>query len=349
MPLRIVDCHTHTLARNPEYLERLRKRYGMEKYNVLGVPCMGDALNNLYCLRLKAKARDHVYAFGGVTYFAGGGHEGFDLEARLWREAGGDGIKLLETKPDYMRRIGLPMDGPAYAPLFEYCQQTGFPILWHVGDPAAFWSAETAPAFAVENGWCYEDPSYCSLSELYRQTEAVLDRYPNLQVCLAHFYFTGDDLNHARRMMEKYPLLRFDITPGTEMYGHFLHNMDQWQEFFFMYQDRILYGTDLTDEEENEASGLNKILVGLCRKMLQGEKNFTVWDMKGSGFQLSEMVRQKIYADNFEQMAGARPAALSRPGLKSLQKWYEEQLAEAGMQKELPRCGELFRDIFSAL
>ena len=43
-----------------------------------------------------------------------------------------------------------------------------FPLLMHVADPEEFWSKETAPAWAVTNGWYYTD-RHPSKESLYTQ------------------------------------------------------------------------------------------------------------------------------------------------------------------------------------
>ncbi len=333
MPRKIVDCHMHTLSGAPEKLQGIADHFGFEKYTVLGCPCFAGPLNNLEVLLAKALYPRHAYAFGGLTYLPhernGEAHE---KQVRRLMEAGFDGIKFIESKPTVACDLNVQMDSEELEPVFSLLEETQFPILWHVGDPASFWNEKLAPAFAVQNGWCYTDPSFPSLAELYAQTERVLSRHPRLQVCLAHFYFTGDDMAHAGRMMDTYPGLRFDLTPGTEMYGQFLQDPVLWREFFIKYQDRILFGTDISDDSKDFDSGLYDTLVGLIKSTLTQLGPVAVWDIRGQGLGLPQAVLDKIFAANAELMNGKTPRPIRREGLDGLIKWHEANVSLA--QKE---------------
>ena len=324
---KIVDCHMHTLSGAPERLQVIADHFGFDKYTVLGCPCFAGPLNNLQVLLAKALHPDRVYAFGGLTY---GPHErsgdAHVMQVRRLMEAGFDGIKFIESKPTIARDLKIQMDSEELEPVFSLLEDTQFPILWHVGDPAAFWDEKLAPAFAVINGWCYTDPSFPSLAELYAQTERVLARHPRLQVCLAHFYFTADDMDHARRMMDTFPGLRFDLTPGTEMYGHFLDKPGQWREFFLAYQDRILFGTDISDDEADFHSGLYETLVGLIECSVTQSGPVKVWDIQGRGLNLPREVLDKIFYQNAEAMNGETPRPIPVEGVDRLLKWHEASM-----------------------
>ena len=334
MQRKIVDCHMHTLSGFPEMLQVIADHFGFDKYAVLACPCFAGPLNNLQVLLAKALHPDHVYALGGLTYEpherSGEAHV---RQVRRLMDAGFDGIKFIESKPGLARDLKIPMDSEELEQVFSLLEEKQVPILWHVGDPATFWDEKLAPAFAVQNGWCYTDPSFPSLAELYAQTERVLSRHPRLQVCLAHFYFTSDDMAHAKSMMDTYHGLRFDLTPGTEMYGHFLRAPDKWREFFLTYQDRILFGTDISDDEQDFKSGLYDTLVGLTTSTLTQSGPVKVWDIQGRGLKLPQTVLDKIFAGNAEKLYGETPRPIPLEGVAGLLKWHEENTTPA--QKHL--------------
>jgi hypothetical protein len=219
MQRKIFDCHMHTLSGTPEKLQAIADHFGFEKYAVLGCPCFAGGLNNLHVLLAKALHPDHVYAFGGLTYGpderSGEAHV---MQVRRLLEAGFDGIKFIESKPGLARDLKVQMDSDELEPVLSLLEEEQVPILWHVGDPATFWNEKLAPAFAVANGWLYTDPSFPTLETLYAQTERVLSRHPQLKVCLAHFYFTADDIDHARRMMEKVEIMEEKMKAAEEDY-----------------------------------------------------------------------------------------------------------------------------------
>ena len=123
----------------------------------------------------------------------------------------------------------------------------------------------------IERGWCYAGKGFESYEDLHRETLELLDKHPKLNAILAHFFFLSDDMAEAERIMEKYPNVYFDITPGTEMYENFAKYTDSWREFFIKYQERIIFGTDADDGSYLEnADDLYRMIDGVpCfRRML---------------------------------------------------------------------------------
>ena len=154
--MRMIDSHVHLDRHNPRKALEMVDHFGYERYALMGIPCMGDPLNTLECLLAKRLAPDRTYTFGGMVYTPDQRASGKDHEKQLelMLEAGCDGFKLLESKPSIYRALRIPLDGEVFDRAFALAQKEQIPITWHAGDPATFWSAETAPAFAVENNFC---------------------------------------------------------------------------------------------------------------------------------------------------------------------------------------------------
>ena len=108
--------------------------------------------------------------------------------------------------------------------------------------------------------------SFPSKKQLYDEIFRVLDAHPRLRVSFAHFFFLSNFPDEAERVMETYPNVRFDMTPGVEMYYNFDKNLDRWHDFFTKYSDRILFGTDSGTVKPN-----NHELVELVRRKLSEE------------------------------------------------------------------------------
>lgn len=183
-------------------------------------------------------------------------------------------------------------------------------MLLHVADPETFWDKDKAPGFARENGWFYGDGTYPAKEMFYEDAEKVFAVHPKLNVSLAHFYFLSDDLERAERIMETYPNVRFDLTPGIEMYGNFSKSPEAWNRFFRKYEDRILFGTDngwgsMTPMKEKiDFAAAN---VAVIRRFLETADRFEGYGMDLCGLDLPVETLEKIYHKNFEAMAGTAP------------------------------------------
>ena len=100
------------------------------------------------------------------------------------------------------------------------------------------------PAWAAGQGWLY-DESYINNEEQYRQVLTVLGRHPGLRICFAHFFFLSAQLPRLAGILERYPNVVTDLTPGIEMYENFSLAPEETRAFFDRFHDRILYGTDI--------------------------------------------------------------------------------------------------------
>lgn len=318
----MIDAHVHVLPGDPEPLLHRLAAFGAGQFNALGVPALWGEDNNLRCLRMKRLYPGQAWAFGGLHW--NGRHCPHpERQLELMLQAGFDGLKLLETKPNLQKQLGFLPDDPGFEAMFALAEEKAVPILWHAGDPAPFWHLDLAPDFAVENGWTYEEEGFLSLEEIYRHTEAVLSRHKKLKVILAHLYFCSDDREHLERLLESCPHVSIDITPGSEMYRSFALDRSGWEAFFQKYAGRILLGSDMTNEPENDAW---PSISALTRGILKHEP-FQIWDVQMTGFRLTAAQYRAITGGNFIRLAGRSPKPVDPEGLRQLMGFYGENLS----------------------
>jgi predicted TIM-barrel fold metal-dependent hydrolase len=199
------------------------------------------------------------------------------------------------------------------------------PVVFHVADPETFWDAKLAPAWAKKAGWVY-DETFPSKEALYAEVDHILERHPRLNLIFAHFYFLSADLERGGRFFDAHPNVCFDLTPGSEMYANFTRNYEATRAFFIHYQDRLLYGTDISSGSLRRTGERSMKRALACawvvRTFLETDKCFTPpaiiarWledDLEGfHGLGLPRQVLEKIYHANFERLFGPSPAPLNR-------------------------------------
>jgi len=166
----------------------------------------------------------------------------------------------------------------------------------------------------VKYNWLCVGEGFPTLSEMYRQVEAVMARHPKLCTSMAHLYFTSDDRAHAERMLDTYENFWLDLTPGSEMYTAFLADREGWRAFFERYQDKLVFGTDMVDAEDDVVFGSQDTIVEFVLKTLVEDTPFSVGGISGTGLGLPEGVKKKIFAENFERRVG-KPKPISETGL----------------------------------
>jgi predicted TIM-barrel fold metal-dependent hydrolase len=357
----IIDSHIHfgEVTQIPEVLE-LMERAGVSEFGLVSTIHARRVNLNPPAFQFKARYPDRVYVFGGLDYSGVPGLPWADAvrptdaplllsfaeQVDRLMALGCDGIKTRSGKPTIYRELGLPMDSPVYDGLYARAEARGVPIVWHVGDPQEFWDPDRIPSWARERGWFY-DAAYPAIETLYSQVDHVLARYPALTVIFAHFLFLSAQLDRAAALLDQYPNVYLDVTPGVEMYLNFTARWDAAREFFLAHQDRIIFGSDsgasaaLYDRPHlNVERDLASIL--MVRRFLETDETFPVplegYPTAGDwpplrGLALPEAVLAKVYAENFQRVVGARPrpldAALMQEELDRLEAL---QRAREGMQ-----------------
>jgi len=314
----LIDGHTHCFSREVlSLLAKVMDQCRLDAFNVCAIVCRGGSslCQNHLALLAKLTYPGRVYACGGLFHGpAAMAGDGLDLpgQAKRLMELGFDGIKMLEGKPSTYKQLGLAMNDPAYDAYYDYLQAGGIPVVWHVADPESFWDRDKIPPHFLKQGWFYGDGTYPSQEQLYAEVDDVLGRFPGLRITFAHFYFLSADIERARRFLDRWPNVSFDITPGTEMYANFSAKPEQWRRFFTDYQDRIVFGTDnfCSVQGDEVSEGADNILV--MRRFLETGEAFTGYGYRLRGLHLGREVLAKIYSGNFRRRFGESPKRVNK-------------------------------------
>jgi hypothetical protein len=329
---KIIDGHIHFAHYEYEgSLLEILDRAGIDKLAVVCTPDEKRLSLVPDALHLKSEHPQKVYVFGGLDIsplfmtpdIAG---EAFAHYVDVLRALGADGVKMIEGKAEMRKRLPVPdFDDPVYAPYWEKMAETQMPLIFHVNDPETFWDAEKVPDWAREMGWFYGDGTYVDNEDQYRQVLNVLDRFPNLNVTFAHFFFLSAQLDRLAGYLDQYPHMHVDLTPGIEMYFNFSTNLKRTRDFFMEYQDRIIYGTDigaralLSDRKGGIEAEESLARIEVVRGFLEHEGPFSLShegflfggpEAVFHGIHLPDPVLDKIYFRNFENFAGVNPKPL---------------------------------------
>jgi hypothetical protein len=308
----------------------------IERFNIVCTPDRARLSLVPDALHLKAHHPQRVFVFGGLdvsVYFrapqqVGAMYAGM-IEPLI--AAGCDGIKMIEGKPDMRKMLPIPpFDSDVFASYWEKMAQAQVPLIFHVNDPEEFWDASRIPDWAAQRGWFYGDGTFINNEAQYTEIFNLLSQNPSIKVIFAHFFFLSAQLPRLADLLDRYPNVSIDLTPGIEMYRNFSASIEKTREFFLKYQDRILFGTDIgsrallstpqTDIELTES----RERVTLIRNCLENSGEYHLQPGGGflfgeqktpfRGLGLPESVLHKIYHQNFERVISPSPRPLN-PGL----------------------------------
>lgn len=296
----VTDSHIHIHSlQDLELIEKAANVGEYERFTVLSDSFVPDGVaGNLSVAYAKLSRPNKIYAYASLHMPEEGPPDPSDLvaQAKLYEEAGFDGIKMIDGKPTLRYQRKVPLDDPCYDPLFSFLEKTGMPVLYHSGDPVEFWDSSLIPEWAREAGYLY-DSRYPSAEQIRQETLGILQKHPKLHLTLAHLFFLSNtnSLDLASQMLEQYPYLLFDLTPGWEMFEGFGRNLKGWKTFLEQYADRLVYGTDLC------ANNYDEVLVPL-RKCLETGEIFEKSGVTCYGAALSDTALKKIYQDTYRSM-----------------------------------------------
>lgn len=244
----VIDAHTHYRGREPiaHYLGNLAL-CGHDQGVVLtccDVP-RNDAGAYAYeyadLFRTPPNA-GRFYLFGGLSHDVGrvarGDGRYLAPQVGALRAAGYAGIKMMEGAPYYKKALPHALDHEYFRPFWEAAEATGMPITIHVANPIDYWQRDDMAA-------THRDAT--PQEEYFRQAEAVLAAHPRLRINFAHFMFMGPNLKRLGRLFAQYPEMRVDLAPGHEYLYYLSDDVAGARDFFIHWQDRILYGTDVSD------------------------------------------------------------------------------------------------------
>jgi len=330
-----IDSHIHyALPLEPEALISFMDKNGIDMANLVLVPNKERLTSVPDALMAKAKYPERFYIFTSfdVSEYFKHGKEIGKYQAKFvdnMRRCGCDGLKIIEGKPSMRKMMGaIPdFDQPCWEPLWEYLEKTQFPVLWHLNDPEACWGPEENAPRHIRMARELYDETFVNNEEQYRQMEAILKRHPNIKFIFAHLYFMSARLPRLAALLDNYPNLMVDITPGLEIYVNLSKNIEEARDFFEKYQDRILYGTDIGSRcvlaenaqalNEEECFARMDLIDGLfdsqTHRVMKEDGRYLINtdDFLQQGFSLSEEALNKIYWKNFQKYVAETPAKVN--------------------------------------
>ncbi|HHV96077.1 MAG TPA: amidohydrolase family protein [Clostridiaceae bacterium] len=315
--VKITDSHVHIGSiKHFNFLDKYLKDYGIENINLVSLACKGhEAIaQNLICALYKLLYPDNVYAYGSLMY------PYYPLDDKIPDEynfveqveklmaIGFDGIKMLEGKPTLRKKISVPLDSPIFDNYYSYLEEQKIHVIFHVADPETFWVKETAPSFALEKGWFYGNGTFPEKETIYKEIDGILNKFPNLRITFAHFYFLSNFPERAEEFLNRWKNVSLDVTPGREMYDNFSKRTEVWRDFFTKHQNRIVFGTDM---EASMFQGGPSDIINTMRRFLETDDKFNNWGFEIKGLKLDQAVVEKIYSKNFESYAGSTPKRIN--------------------------------------
>ncbi|MDX1637152.1 MAG: amidohydrolase family protein [Balneolaceae bacterium] len=314
-----IDAHMHYNCRRPALLEAARaERFRLVSINteVPFFPSPGEQAAIIRDLNQHDETViSHLTTFTTVNWGAGGwpdqaigqitsGMEQGAVGVKVWKNIG---MELKDEDGDFVM-----IDHPSFDPVFEYCTSRDIPVLGHLGEPRNCWLPvsemtvqgdrdyfETHPEYHM-----YRHPEYPSYEQQLAARDRRLRKHPDLRFIGAHLASLEWSVDRLADWLDRFPNAVVDL---AERICHLQYQaVEEWEKvrnFVIEYQDRILYGTDLIDDETVSAE---KVRSRIIRKWHMHWQFFATGDMMSvykvekpfKALNLESSVLKKIFREN---------------------------------------------------
>ena len=213
---------------------------------------------------------------------------------------GARGLKIykdlgLTAKDSAGKRI--PVDDERLDPIWAKCGELKIPVLIHSGEPAAFW----LPKDKFNERWLelkekpdrYRDPAiYPTWEQIMQEHLHVFEKHPETTFISGHMAWRANDLATLGEWLDRHPNMYTEIGAVLAELGRQPRFAREW---FIKYQDRILFGKDITHKIE-EYFVYFRVLESADEYFDYYRKRHAFWKMYG--MHLPDDVLKKLYYKN---------------------------------------------------
>jgi len=226
------------------------------------------------------------------------------ITVKIWKNIG---MTVLNRNGKFIM-----VDDPGLEPVIKFIRSRGIPITGHLGEPRNCWlplnemTVNSDSSYFAENPQyhMFLHPEYPSYEEQINARDNMLEKNPDLIFIGCHLGSLEYNVDSLALRLDRFPNMAVDMSARIcHLQYQSAKDRERVRNFCIKYQDRLLYGTDLSDGETNNGEDLVK---WIHSTWLDDWKYFTTNDEmtsdkfrgKFTGLQLPKEVIDKIYCKN---------------------------------------------------
>jgi hypothetical protein len=226
------------------------------------------------------------------------------VSVKLWKNIG-------MTERDKNGKF-IMVDDPGIKPVIDFIISKNLPITGHLGEPRKCWlplnemTVRSDSSYFAENPQyhMFLHPEYPSYEDQINARDHLLELHPDLKFIGCHLGSLEWNVDELAKRLDKFPNMAVDMAARIcHLQYQSSKNREKVRDFCIKYQDRLLYGTDLSD---TDAGGSAKLSDWVHTTWLDdwnyftSKKVMTSDKFKGTfeGLELPKEVIRKIYSEN---------------------------------------------------
>jgi len=329
--VRKYDAHVHANRADRAFLEQARA----DNFELLSInvdypdfPSIERQHRDALLLAKADPARFHWAAtFSMRGYATPGWHERVEAGLDQAVREGARAVKVWKNigmvEKDAQGRL-IMLDDPGLAPVAEHIRALGVPLIAHQGEPYNCWlpleqmtTNNDREYFAKHPQYhMYLHPEMPSHAALMAARDRFVGAHPQLRVVGAHMASLEYDVDRLADFLDRFPNATVDLAARMSQV-QYQSNRDgaKVRDFFIRYQDRLLYGTDLTYAPDADPAQFRAEAHGVWQSdwrylATDESQRIAVLEADVPGLALPRTVIDKIYYRNaVREFAAAKTAA----------------------------------------
>src|SRR5690606_1193091 len=214
------------------------------------------------------------------------------------------------------------LDDPRLAPVAKQVEKLGVPLIAHQGEPYNCWLPLDQMTTDNDREYFRNHPEYHmylhpempGYEDLMGARDRFVAAHPQLEFVGAHLASLEYDVDRIAAFLDRFPNASVDLAARmSQVQYQSVRDREKVRDFFIRYQDRLLYGTDLTfgpdADPEQFRREAHAVWTADWRYLATDEsQRVDVIDADVPGLALPRAVIDKIYFANAVRVFAPAPA-----------------------------------------
>lgn len=317
--VRKFDAHVHANTDSSAFLEQARAD-GFELLSInVDYPDF-PSISRQHAAAVALAARDPKHFHWATTFsMQGFGTPGWTdrVDAKLARDVAAGALAVKIWKNVGLAERGndgklIMLDDPRLAPVAEQVRALGVALIDHQGEPRNCWLPLDQMTTDNDREYFSKHPEYYMYLHpempRYEELMAARDRFvaahPKLRFVGAHLASLEYDVDRIAAFLDRFPDATVDMAARmSQVQYQSVRDREKVRNFFIRYQDRVVYGTDLTYGPDADAVEFRReahaVWSSDWRYLATGEsQHVDMIDADVPGLALPRAVIDKIYYAN---------------------------------------------------